>query len=325
MNSRIFGLRRQLHNKVIAPLINPLFIDSIRDHRVTTFVAGTERSGTTWISEVINYRRDYRYIFEPFWSLRVDICREFKMQQYIRPDDRTPGYLEAAQAILTGQIRNEWTDRYHRTFIASQRLVKDIRANLFLRWLYTQFPGLPIILVMRHPCAVVRSHLRRKHPYIDVAVYLSQPDLVSDFLAPFAQEIASAQTDFEKLVFRWCIENYVPLRQFSEGELHLAFYENLCAQPEPELDRMFGFLGKTYDRSIHRRLKAPSPQAIRRSAIVTQGNLIDGWRQDVTEDQVRRMVEILAMFGLDRIYQSDSMPDVRGAYALLETTSVAPT
>jgi hypothetical protein len=34
---------------------------------------------------------------------------------------------------------------------------------------------------------------------------------------------------------RWCIENYVPLKQFKRGEIHLAFYESFCERPESEL------------------------------------------------------------------------------------------
>jgi hypothetical protein len=34
---------------------------------------------------------------------------------------------------------------------------------------------------------------------------------------------------------RWCIENYVPLKQFKRGEIHLAFCESFCEKPESEL------------------------------------------------------------------------------------------
>ena len=36
------------------------------DHRSSVFLAGSGRSGTTWLSEIINHRRGYRYVFEPF-------------------------------------------------------------------------------------------------------------------------------------------------------------------------------------------------------------------------------------------------------------------
>jgi hypothetical protein len=324
MKSKLERLGQKLQKHVLGPIVNPLYLDLGADHISTVFLAGTERSGTTWVSEVINYKRDHRYMFEPFWGLRVPECRDFLMQQYIRPEDRPPSYLRAADAILSGQIRNPWVDKFHRTFVARRRLIKDIRANLFLKWLYRQYPGLPIILLLRHPCAVARSYLRRRNPYLDLNVYLQQPELVDDFLAPLVGEIRSAETDFEKIVFRWCIENYVPLHQFQKGQIHLTFYEQLCTEPESALDGMFGFLERSYDRSIYRQLRTPSPEARGQAAILTQNNLVSSWTKDVSDDQVKRMVEILGLFGLDRIYDADPMPHPDGAYALLKSEQERP-
>ena len=33
----------------------------------TVLIAGSGRSGTTWLSEILNYNNDYRSIFEPFY------------------------------------------------------------------------------------------------------------------------------------------------------------------------------------------------------------------------------------------------------------------
>ena len=44
-----------------------LYVDLEKgDHRSSVFLAGSGRSGTTWLSEIINHRRGYRYVFEPF-------------------------------------------------------------------------------------------------------------------------------------------------------------------------------------------------------------------------------------------------------------------
>lgn len=37
------------------------------------FVAGSRRSDTTWLQEIINYRRDHRILFEPFFHARVPL------------------------------------------------------------------------------------------------------------------------------------------------------------------------------------------------------------------------------------------------------------
>lgn len=311
-------LKRRISGRILWPLISPLYVDCNPDYRSTIFLAGTEKSGTTWISDIINYRREYRYVFEPFWSVKVDICRGFKPRQYLRPDNQERYFIETAQAILSGRIRNKWTDKYHRRFIAGKRLIKDIRVNLFLKWIHNHFPEIPIILLLRHPCAVARSHLRRTYLQPDLREFLAQEELMEDFLNPFRKEIEVAQTKFDKFVFRWCIENYVPLRQFRRGEIHLAFYENFCEKPKSEIDRLFSFLGKDYDEAVFGQLRTPSPVSREVSAIISGRSLTDSWREQITDAQIQKAIEILSLFGLDRIYSQGSMPNVDGAYNVME-------
>jgi hypothetical protein len=45
---------------------------------------------------------------------------------------------------------------------------------------------------------------------------------------------------------------------------------------------------------------------------------VDGWRTRVSAHQLERAGEILALFGLDRIYGKGPMPDPSGAHALME-------
>jgi hypothetical protein len=323
VNLKIDRLVQRLDKRVVQPLISPLYIDYNPDYRAAIFLAGTEKSGTTWISDIINYRREYRYIFEPFWADRVDLCQSFGPRQYIRPDDDNPAWLGPAKAILSGRIRNSWTDKYHRRFVARQRLIKDIRANLFIKWIHCHFPAVPIILLLRHPCAVVRSHLRRTHLHPKLEPFLVQKELMEDHLAPFREAMEAAQTDFEKYVFRWCIETYVPLKQFKHGEIHLAFYEDFCVSPKTEIDRLFAFLDKPYGQDVYKHLRTPSPVARTESAIVSGGDLIDGWRRQISPEQTAHAVEILGLFGLDKIYSQDSMPNASAAYEWMKKADVS--
>jgi hypothetical protein len=303
------GLKQQLLKKWIRPLLSPLYLDLQPDYGASIFLAGTERSGTTWISDIINYQRDYRYLFEPFWPHRVKLCRHFKPQQYLRPQNQDVHFLQTAETILSGKIRDDWIDKYHRTFIARQRLIKDVRANLLLKWLHTHFPEMPIIFIIRHPCAVVWSQMRNSTWQPDLKKeFLAQRDLVEDFLYPVEKEMEKAATLFDILIFRWCVQNYVPLRQFKQGEIHLAFYEHFCVDPEREVARLFAYLGKTYTPRVFASVSRPSPVSRSESAIITGGSLIDNWRKRISADQVKRAMEILGLFGLDALYTEDAMP-----------------
>jgi hypothetical protein len=292
-------------------LFGALHVDLDRDHRNSVFLAGSGRSGTTWVSGIINHRNGYRLIFEPF---HPGICKNFRRKQYLRPGDRREEYLEPARKVLTGGIRSSWTDRFNRKFVARRRLIKDIRANLLLGWMRENFPGMPIVLLLRHPCAIAASRValgwRDSLPET-----MEQKELVEDFLSPVEAEIRAARNAFERHVFSWCIDNYVPLRQFAPGEIHLAFYENFVVYPEDEIRRLFTYLGEDLDGRVYRALRRPSPLSRNGGS-----PSVDTWRLSVSGSQLERAVEILGLFGHDRLYGEGAMPDPSGAHALMDET-----
>ncbi len=284
------------------------------DHTNSVFLAGSARSGTTWLSEVINHGGGYRYVFEPFNPGRVGAFGHFRSKQYLRPDDGRAEFLEPARLALTGALRDPWTDRFNKTLVARRRLIKDIRGNLLLGWMRANFPGMPIVLLIRHPCAVVVSRLALGWR-ANLRETMEQEELIEDFLLPVEAEILAARGDFERHLFLWCIDNYVPLRQFAPAEIHLVFYEDLLQSPEDGLRSLFGFLGEEEpgDR-VYDKLGRPSPLS-RKDA---PSPSVDGWRARVSTSQLERTLEILALFGLDRVYGEGPMPDPSGAYSLMK-------
>ncbi|MBV9454976.1 MAG: sulfotransferase [Rubrobacter sp.] len=307
---------REWARRLRARVLSGLYVDLNRDYRNTIFLAGSGRSGTTWLSDIINYKNEYRYVFEPFHPEKVEICRHFRHKQYLRPDDRREAFLYPAQTILSGALRNRWADRFHSRFVSERRLIKDIRANLMLGWIRANFPEMLMVFLLRHPCAVANSKVKLGWKP-DVNDFLSQKALVEDFLWPFEDEMRSAKTDFERHVFSWCVENYVPLVQLNYGEAHLAFYENLAENPKSELGRMFAFMGKDFDESIFERMKKPSLLSRERSAVLSGERLADSWRNQVMAAQLERTIDILRLFGLDAVYSEKTMPDTDGAFSLM--------
>jgi hypothetical protein len=298
----------------LSRLLGGIYVDLGKgDHRDAVFLAGSGRSGTTWLSEVINYKGGYRYVFEPFNPARVSAFGHFRSKQYLRPDDAREAFLEPARLALSGALRAPWTDRFNAKVVARRRLIKDIRANLLLGWMRANFPGMPIVLLLRHPCAVVNSRLALGWKD-NLGETMAQEDLVEDHLLPMEAEIRAARDDFERHLFLWCIDNYVPLRQFARGEIHLAFYEDLLESPEAGLRSLFGYLGEDVDDRVYARLGRPSPLS-RKGAPAPS---VDGWRVHVGARQLERALEILELFGLDRVYGEGPMPDPSGAYSLMK-------
>ena len=310
---------REWTRRLRARVLSGLYVDLNRDYRNSIFLAGSGRSGTTWVSDIINYKNEYRYVFEPFHPEKVEICRHFSHKQYLRPEDRREEFVHPAQTILSGALRSRWADRFHSRFVSQRRLIKDIRANLMLGWIRANFPEMLMIFLLRHPCAVANSKIKLGWKP-DINDLLSQKELVGDFLEPFEDEMRSAKTDFERHVFSWCVENYVPLAQLEHGEVHLAFYENLSENPKGEVGRLFAFMGKDFDESIFERMKKPSLLSREGSAVLSGERLADSWRKHVTTAQLERTIEILGLFGLDAVYSEKPMPDTGGAFTLMGTS-----
>jgi Sulfotransferase domain len=301
--------RGRLLRRVGARIGGQFYLDRGSDPADAIFLAGSARAGTTWISDIINHRNEYRYIFEPFHPKRLPATQHFRPRQYLRPSDRDPAFLRPMEAILSGRVRSVWTDKYNRKRLGSRRLVKEVRGNLLLGWLHANFAEVPIVLVMRHPCAVVQSQLDLPwNWHLDLADFLAQSTLMEDHLEPFRSLLSEPLSRFEQHVALWCVENYVPLRQFREGDLHLAFYEDLVTRPEAEIRRLFKYLGKPFDPSALAKLSRPSAVTRRNSAVRTGGDPVESWTGSLDPGQVRRAVQLLSEFGLDRIYGEGPMP-----------------
>lgn len=228
ISTQINTLNRRFQSK----LRTNYYIDYSSGYDNTIFLAGCARSGTTWVSDIINHQNEYCYIFEPFWSEKINIFKKLELcnAKYLNCNTENQELLTAIKFVLTGRLRNSWSDQYNQTFITNKRLVKAVRANLLLAWLHNHIPSLPIILLLRHPCAVVNSRIKLDWE-TSIDKYLVQEQLVTEFLAPFLgkiKQISNKGDRFEKAILAWAIEKYVPLKQFNHDEICIVFYENIC-------------------------------------------------------------------------------------------------
>jgi hypothetical protein len=283
------------------------------------FLAGIGRSGTGWVANIINYKNERRYIYEPFSPRVIDTVAAFTWGLYLRPDNRGREYVEPARWVLEGKLGHyPLFDKANKRWFARKRLLKETRGNLWLKWLHVNFPQVPIILLMRHPCAAVNSRIKRGNMVL-FDPFLDQTALMQDHLNPFKERIERAKQaeEFEQRIFMWCINYYVPLRQFKPGEIHLAFYENFAEKPREECERLFKFLGESWDDRVFAAIKRPSEVTRPDAAIMTGKSVVASWQEEVGPERTRRALEVLGLFGLDKIYAENPMPNLDGAHACM--------
>lgn len=300
---------RKLYRRATQLIGSHLYFNPDPDIRRSILVAGTARSGTTWLGDLIASQMPSRILFEPFHPDLVSDYRSFHYFQYMRPGTEDPEFHAFAEKVFTGEIRNRWIDHQNETIISKFRLVKEIRANLALKWLHDNFPEVPIIFIMRHPCAVVLSRMELGWATDrDIEPFLSQPYLLEDHLGPYLDLICSAENVEEKHAVIWSVSNLVPLKQFNSNELKVVYYENLCTQPEIELSGIFETIGYQYSDSLITRSNQPSQTTRRASAVVTGANKIKNWQKKLSRSQIDHILRVVQAFGLGHLYDDSILP-----------------
>jgi hypothetical protein len=290
-------------------VFSKMYRDRNRELRANMIVAGTARSGTTWLAEIIASQLNGRLVHEPFHPILVPDFRQFHYFQYMRPEEQDEALTLFCQRLFGGTMRNRWMDRYVDKLRPTVRVVKAIRANLFLKWLHRKFPDAPQLLIIRHPCAVAASRMKLGWATDDdIASFLAQPKLIEDHLADKMAIIKSATTDAQKHAIIWCVHHLVPFRQFEEDELPIVYYEDLCLQPEVEIPRVFAALGQSYDESVFARLPRPSLTSTGGSAVIAEGDRVSGWRKSLSARQISEILGVVEAFGLAHLYGDGDIP-----------------
>ena len=268
-------------------------------------LAGSGRSGTTWISDIMTANPNARVVFEPFDGRRVPEAKVLPLRPYARPNGNYPKWRAFVEQVLLGNIENDWTMRQNHRWWATRRLVKVIRANLMLGWMTEQF-HVPTVLITRHPCAVVSSRLKLKwDSHLDV--FLNQEELVEDHLSQFLSIIHDAQSDLEKHTIMWCVENLVPLRQLKQNNWIFCTYEGLVTDPEAEAERILSGLNirqTMFNRkAIHKVSQVSRPD----SAIANQRDPLTEWQRQLSVDEIKTILDLVQTFGIS-LYDDDPLP-----------------
>jgi hypothetical protein len=300
---------KKLQKRLLRRINSRLYHDSDRTIKKSILVAGTARSGTTWLGSIIASQVPCRMMFEPFHSGKVEEFRPFHYFQYMRPTEPNGQLQSYCQKIFSGNIRHHWIDREVEHLKPRYRLIKEIRANLFLKWIALTFPEIPLLFIIRHPCAVVLSRMQLDWATdTDIEPFLAQPDLLEDFLADKMDVITQAKTVEEKHAIIWCISNLVPLKQFGPNGLNVIFYENLVLQPEFEIPKLFHAINLPYKDTVFTQISEPSTTSVNSSAIVTGDNKITHWQKELSPTQIRNILTIVEAFELDNLYGESIIP-----------------
>lgn len=292
-------LARTLWRRVAGALVkNPP-----KDLGRTVLLAGSGRSGTTWVTELLNIDRDFRVVFEPFDS-RFNPSW-VQTRQYLEPGDEAPAFEATVRQALDGTLSNPWVDAHNTALRPGLRLVKAIRANLFLGWLAERFPEVRIVYLLRHPLAVALSR-EQMNWGAGINQLTGQSRLVERLGAKSAW-LREERDPFLRQVLLWCVENAVALEAMP-SRAHVVYYEDLCVAPEAAAGAMFAALGLPVPGGLAHAAERPSALSRGHSAVLLGQRPVDAWVSKVDAGRRADALRYVEAFGLGHLYGDSPLP-----------------
>lgn len=314
-------------------------------------IAGSGRSGTTWVLDALADANGLRPVFEPLNPYTSKVGARHA-NRYLTGNDQADDLYAMFRAAADGDLHTLWTHyrivgarlkpRWARFQSAkamgqwlsawrgsakrflnqpSQRsvrstLVKCVRANLMLDWLAHHFDA-SIVLLVRHPAAVVESQMRAAYgawnPFSVLEGYRENAPLMQGALARHAHLFDQDLTPIQALTLVWCVQNLVPLYQAQANGYTVAFYEELLERPEAEWRRVCQALGLDH-QPTPADLEAPSQQASARWNPAQQTEegyaaMYGRWRDSLSADDCGEIQWMLDQTGVDFYHVDDARPD----------------
>lgn len=170
--------------------------------------------------------------------------------------------------------------------------------------------ALPIVYLVRHPCATISSILKGQR---DGVMPNGRASVIARFVADnapalhrrFGDRIASMGAhQHEALLWRWSVETSLePSRDTAPASLRIVHYENLCRNPVAEAAGVLAHLGLDPDPQVDAFVAAstdPGARGLREPGIrryfsVFRNPLesMEKWRRDLDETLQREILEVV--------------------------------
>lgn len=288
------------------------------------FIAGSGRSGTSWLANICNYKNSFRYLFEPLNPRAMVMGDEFRW--CLMPNEKSL----LLDKVITGKVSNSWVNSRNQRMFARRRLIKEIRSNLMLTWLHTHYPLTKLVLILRNPLDVAASK-KKLASLNDGSRWLWEPCLATLLaesqlqkqLTAYEYEVLSEQIGqgvVMESIADWCINNLVAMRAIETSTIHVIYYERLLSNPSRELPNLMTYIGVDMDDSLLTKVHQPS-ETTRKPSGLNQGDDLSSqlmtWDKSLTPEEQKRATKLLSIFGIERFY-SDRWEPVIGSSPAVE-------
>ena len=190
---------------------------------------------------------------------------------------------------------------------AEQFVVKHVRMNLAAGWLIEQFPSSPVLILVRHPCAVVESLQR-----VDWGPRTLRRALVE--LPPggraSVEELLDGRTGVAAaMAAMWAVQVRALLDDTTPGSApRLITFEAVSADPMAVLGPVMEAVGLPRPGDLGRRAGRPSNTANLRSVVRSGGDPVTAWTERLAPGVRDEILAVVAAAGITG-YGPDPRPD----------------
>jgi hypothetical protein len=302
------------------------------------FVLGFGRSGTTWISDVISKVSGQLILFEPFHPSVTEFSREFSYAAISNVNSKLiQSYL---QDVMAKKYRKMWLMRNHIPVSldkVSEGFLneiwercevigfKEIRANFMISWFYQNF-DCKVVYVVRHPCAVISSIVRRTNfwefgwpdtynSFLKKSLLSRDGEAANSFMNLLPSDIINtADSYIDKIAVMWSITQLLAYSQIRDLGLPMFFYEDFYAHPFEFVKDLLDYL-ELGSRNIHPAyIFTPSMTTLKtlHGLYEKEGDLermgaAIFWDKVLGDAQVEQIINIVKGFGI-HIYDKTGFP-----------------
>ncbi|HEX5166501.1 MAG TPA: sulfotransferase [Thermomicrobiales bacterium] len=292
------------------------------------FVASLPRSGSTWLMELIWSQPGFKPCDEPTDLRNPYVRKHLGITEWgqLYSDDAGERLFHYFDRLCNGQLgflNPRPFRRYYRP--ATSRIVFKVIHGCEgrLNWLRDTFDG-RIVYLVRHPVAVSLS--REVLPTLPAMLDGPYRSHFTREQLEFAADIVRSGSKLERGVLSWCLQTSVPLHDATDDWV-IASYEQLILDPATVVRHLAAKLELPNPQRMLDAIATPS-QSSRKSDSATRKllnadaptraqRLVEKWRDQVSDADERRAMEILDCFDIDFYRAGDPLPDRR--YWLTDT------
>ncbi|WP_461599627.1 sulfotransferase domain-containing protein [Winogradskyella sp.] len=268
-------------------------------------IAGSARSGTSWLAEIIALQFRYRLLFEPEHEYQTQeghlICDKFISKQVLQKEQE-----EYFRRVFRNKIDNDWIAQISNRkfkmhlwpFIPKKYVIKFVRCNLSAHFMSSYF-NIPLLFIIRNPYDVILSQNRVKFNWLYNLNHFKRQKPISEVLDSkynFNWNAVDTYTEIEILALRWCLENKVvfDLHETDNSNFTIVKYEDLKSDIN-----LFYDLCKTYDlkplSNLEELYGRPSSKTHPKSEIRN----VSKEKKDADEQALSQIEGVLKRFGVD--------------------------